>query len=147
MGRDWIDDRAAQMAQDLDRGNGERVADALRQDAMQMNQRDFMQLVRQTQRYDRDGIGDDLKVTAIQGYHGVEQHVSINMRERDQYGRPVIYTEPVVKVEPPQPRQPGHQPNDRRGIDPASVLLGTAIGVGITILQNNHNRHHDNRRR
>jgi hypothetical protein len=142
MGRDWIDDRAASMARDLDRGNGERVADQLREDASRMNQRDFMNLVHQTQRYDRNGVGDDLVITPIPGYNGGGKEISVRVRETDRYGRPVAVNEPVARIEPPPPPAPGRYPQEQQGVDPGSVLLGTAIGIGLTtILRNNHDRH------
>jgi hypothetical protein len=148
MGREWIEDRAASMGQELDRGHGERVANQLREDATRMSPRDFMSLVSQTQRYDRNGVGDELVVTPIPGYHGSGKEISVRIHERDNRGRPVVYDEPVARIEPPRPPAHGRHPQEQQGLDPESVLLGTAIGIGITaIIRNNQDRRHDGRRR
>jgi hypothetical protein len=107
-----------------------------------------MKLVSQTQRYERNGVGDDLVVTPIPGYNGGGKDISVNMRQTDRFGRPVIVNEAVARIEPPQRPQPGQQPQEQQGIDAKSVLLGTAIGIGImAITRDNRNHHHDGRRR
>ncbi|MBX9950118.1 MAG: hypothetical protein K2Y39_13195 [Candidatus Obscuribacterales bacterium] len=148
MGRDWIDDRAVMMARDLDRGKGETVAEKLREDASRMSPRDFMKLVNQTQRYEQSGVGDDLVVSPIPGYNGGGKDISVNMRQSDRFGHPVIVNEAVARIEPPQRPQPGQQPQEQQGLDAKSVLLGTAIGIGImAITRDNRNHRHDGRRR
>lgn len=156
MSRDFIDEKAFRMAQDLDRGGGDLVAEKLRQDSIRLPERDFARLVNLTQQYEQPGRGDDLQVFEKPGGADVQVQKYVG---RDRYGNDVtrgipageicfsdIYEDQMGGRRGPQDGRPGHRGNQDR-IDPKDVLLGAAIGFGIgKIIEHNNDKRDDRRR-
>jgi hypothetical protein len=142
-----IEFRAQDIAEKLDRGQGQIAADMLRDDAAR-NPRDFMNIVNRTNQLERNGRGDDLNVQQTRGYNGLpELSITVTATGMDQYGRRGRFTEPVASVPLEQPRH-NHPPQQRQeqGIDPTSAVIGGVIGLGVGIILNNQNRHDRHRR-
>ncbi len=63
------------LAEMLDHGQGQQVGNILRNESYNMSSRDFARIVQETQRFERQGVGDDLVITnngdvVIQGRYG-----------------------------------------------------------------------------
>lgn len=156
MSRDFIDEKAFRMAQDLDRGGGDLVAEKLRQDSIRLPEQDFARLVNLTLQYEQPGRGDDLQVYEKTGGAVVNVQKYLG---RDRYGNDVtrsipageicfsdIYDDQMGGRRGPQDGRPGHHGSQDR-IDPKDVLLGAAIGFGIgKIIEHNNDKKDDRRR-
>jgi len=51
------------LAEMLDHGQGQQVGNILRNESYNMSSRDFARIVQETQRFERQGVGDDLVIT------------------------------------------------------------------------------------
>jgi len=150
MSRDFIDEKAFRMAQDLDRGGGDLVAEKLLQDSIRLPEQDFARLVNLTQQYEQPGRGDDLQV------HEKTGGAVVNVQKylgRDRHGNDVTQSIPAGEIcfsdiyEDQRGGRRGSQDGRQDRIDPKDVLLGAAIGFGIGKIIEHHNDKRDDRRR
>ncbi len=83
-----IDREGFQIARMLDSSQPHRAADRLREDLYEMDPRDFVDLVRAVNYYDRKGMGADLQVRSL-GSRGPDDEslVSVVQRPDDRFGR------------------------------------------------------------
>lgn len=153
-GSDWVSREASVLANMLDRGQGEEVANRLREDAFNMNHRDYKRLVDQTVARDTKGYGDDISNRRGQ--------IRISTRDAVYYPcdvfedrvvpkpqiiveRPVIVQErpPVVMYPnqgpPPYYEQyPPQQPQRNTTVE--GGLIGGVLGAGIGAIVDHKNR-------
>ncbi len=92
---DQIDNHARDLASMLDRGQGARVAEILRNDLYSMNECDFSKLVHATNKYEKDGYGDDITINPYREKGGPKEHVSVELNRRDKDGLPIVYSETI----------------------------------------------------
>ena len=90
-----IDNHARDLASMLDRGQGERVTQILRNDLYSMSEQDFSKLVHATNKYEKDGCGDDLTINPYTEKGGPKEHVSVELNRRDRDGTPIVYAETI----------------------------------------------------
>ena len=103
---DQIENHARDLASMLDRGQGERVTQILREDMYRMSECDFSKLVHATNKYEKDGCGDDLTINAYREKGGPKEHVSVELNRRDKDGTPIVYSETIQSWG----NWPGHKP-------------------------------------
>lgn len=92
---DQIENHARDLASMLDRGQGERVTQILREDMYKMSECDFSKLVHATNKYEKDGCGDDLTINPYREKGGPKEHVSVELNRRDRDGTPIVYSETI----------------------------------------------------
>lgn len=155
MGRDFIEEKAYRLAQDLDRGGGDLVAEKLRQDSIRLPEQDFARLVNLTQNYERPGQGDDLQTRQTPGGIAVDVQKYLG---RDRNGNDVTRPIPAGEIvfsdiyeDQGRGRRGGHHHDGHRGnqdgIDPKDVAIGAVIGFGIGKIIEHQNDKRDERRR
>jgi hypothetical protein len=101
-----IENHARDLASMLDRGQGERVTQILREDLYKMSECDFSKLVHATNKYEKDGCGDDLTINPYREKGGPKEHVSVELNRRDKDGLPIVYAETIQSWG----NWPGHKP-------------------------------------
>lgn len=101
-----IDNHARDLASMLDRGQGERVTQILRNDLYSMSECDFSKLVHLTNKYEKNGCGDDLTINPYREKGGPKEHVSVELNRRHQDGTPIVYAETIQSWG----NWPGHRP-------------------------------------
>ncbi len=101
-----IENHARELANMLDNGQGAQVTQILRNDLYNMSERDFSKLVHATNKYEKDGCGDDLTINPYRQKGGPIEHVSVELNRRDQHGWPIVYAETIQSWG----NWPGHKP-------------------------------------
>lgn len=104
-----IESHARELAGMLDSGQGQQVAQIMRQDMASMSERDFNKLVQATNRYEKDGCGDDLITTLSKYGNGTSVDVVVNRLDRN--GNPFQYADTVREWVKPAQRDYGHRDN------------------------------------
>lgn len=150
MGRDFIEEKAHRMAQDLDQGGGELVAEKLRQDSIRLPETEFARLVNLTRDYERPGVGDDLQSRPVQGGEVITVQKYLG---QDRRGNDVVRSLPAGEIDfsniYEEQNRGGRDSRrgNRDGIDPKDVAIGAVIGFGIGKIIEHHNDKKDERRR
>ncbi len=109
-----IENHAKDLASMLDRGQGERVTQILRDDLYKMSECDFSKLVHATNKYEKNGCGDDLTINPYREKGGPKEHVSVELNRRDKDGLPIVYAETIQSWG----NWPGQKPKE---VDPTSA--------------------------
>lgn len=142
MSRDWIDEKAGQLAYDLDNGGGDLVAAKLRQDSIRLPEQEFARLVYLTQDYENKGQGDDLNIRPVQG----GEVVSVDAIRSDRRGN--LYRDRIPAGEIEFPPIYDEHPGNHNRIDGKSLVIGALLGIGVEKVfdhQRDRNRNrHDN---
>ena len=144
MDRDYINEKAIRLADDLDHGGGDLVAAKLRQDSIdnRMSDQDFARLVYLIQSYERPGLGDDLNLRPVEG----GAVVSVDKVRHDNRGRQFSQLIPAGEIEFTPIYDEPYQRNGG-GIDKKSAVIGGILGmVAGAVIEHQIDNHRDNHR-
>jgi hypothetical protein len=142
MSRDWINEKAGQLAYDLDNGGGDLVAAKLRQDSIRLPEQEFARLVYLTHDYENKSQGDDLNIRPVQG----GEVVSVDAVRSDRRGNLYRDRIPAGEIEFTPIYDEPYQRNGG-GIDRRSAVIGGIIGaVAGAVIKHQIDDHRDNRR-
>ncbi len=125
-----IENHARELATMLDNGQGAQVTQILRNDLYNLSECDFSKLVHATNKYEKDGCGDDLTINAYREKGGPKEHVSVELNRRDKDGLPIVYAETIQSwgnwpEHKPQVIEP-NRPIPREGWDPYEAPMQRA---------------------
>lgn len=111
-----IESHAKDLAGMLDSGQGQQVAQILRQDMQSMSDLDFNKLIKETIRQEKSGCGDDLVTNASQFGNGTSIDVVVNRRDKN--GSWYQYADTVKEWSKPVERDYSQREEQRFGCPP-----------------------------